>query len=234
MFDVLGILYSPGEFIRRNQAKPPSYKVPFGIVIVTALGSMLANLLAGDKWFDRLSDQIPASVRSEMEAPLKSVKVGFLLQNLFGALEPPLLWVLGTGILTCMSILLEGEGEFRKLLELVGYTYLAPLVFGLVAILFAMTWKPQFTIASPDPKARPEIFRERVSEAIQGEVRSTNFRYLSLLKWAAVAWMVVLQILAVRATSKLSCARSVACASVFVVLYGISQLVRSIASAGGI
>ncbi len=234
MFDVIGILYSPGDFIRRGLKRPPKYMIPFGIVVVAALGSMLANLMAGNKWFGRLSDQVPASIQSEMEAPLKSVKVGFILQNIFGALEPPLLWVLGTGILTCMSILLEGEGEFRKLLELTGYTYLAPMLFGLVAILFAMTWKPQFTIVTPDPKARPEIFRDAVKDAIRGEVTSTNFRYLAFLKWAAIGWMIVLQTLALKETSKLSLGKSVVCVAAFGVLYGISQVVRSVASAGGI
>ncbi|GEM_PF-5249660 len=234
MFDVIGILYSPGEFIRRSLKKPLSYKVPFAIVVVAALGSMLANLMAGEKWFARLSNQVPASIRADMEAPLKSVKVGFILQNVFGALEPPLMWVLGAGILTCMSILLEGEGEFRKLLELTGYTYLAPMLFGLVAILFAITWTPKFEINSPNPKARPEIFRDDVGRAIRGEIGSSNFRYLMFLKWAALAWMVVLQVMALKATSKLSYAKSVAGVAVFGVLYGISQLVRSAMSAGGI
>lgn len=234
MFDVIGILYSPGEFIRRSLKRPLSYKVPLGIVLVAALASMLANLLAGDKWFARLSDQVPSSIRIEMEAQLKSVKLGFVLQDIFGALEPPLMWILGAGILTCMSILLEGEGEFRKLLELTGYTYLAPMIFGLVAILFAMTWTPRFEINSPDPKARPEIFRDAVADAIRGEIRSTNFKFLTLLKWASIGWMAVMQVMALKATSKLSYAKSVACFAVFGVLYAISQVVRSAMSAGGI
>lgn len=234
MFDVIGILYSPGEFIRRGLKKPPSYKVPLGIVVVAALGSMLANLLAGEKWFARLSDQIPQSIRVDMEPHLKMVKVGFVLQNVFGALEPLLMWVLGTGILTCMSILVEGEADFRKLLALIGYTYLAPLLFGFIAILFALTWTPRFEIHSPDPKARPEIFRERVGVAISGEIRSTNFKFLMLLKWASIGWMVFLQTMALKATSKLSLPKSVACIAVFGVLYGISQVVRSAMSAGGI
>ena len=234
MFDLIGILYSPGEFIRRRLSKPLGYKFPFGIVLVAALAGMLANLMAGEKWFGRLMEQMPANAPEGTEASLKMVKVGFILQDVFGALEPPLMWVLGAGILTCMSILLEGEGEFRKLLELTGYTYLAPMLFGLVAILFATTWTPRFEISSPDPKARPEIFRERVAVAIRGEVQATNFKFLTLLKWASIGWMAVMQVMALKATSKLSYPKSVACFAVFGLLYFISQVVRSAMSAGGI
>ncbi len=233
MFDLFGMLYAPGEFIRRCLKKPLAFKLPLVIVLVAAAAGLLSNLLAGEKWFARLMDQMPANV-PELESQLKSVKVGMVLQNVFGALEFPLMWVIGTGILNCVAILLEGEVDFRRLLQLTGFAHLAPACFGLVAILFAMTWKPQFTINAPDPRARPEVFSDAVNDAIRGEVHSTNFRYLAFLKWAFLAWMGVMQVMAIKATSKLSWGKSVACLASFGVLYGISQLLRSLASAGGI
>jgi hypothetical protein len=78
---------------------------------------------------------------------------------IFALIGPFLMWLIGTGILHFISMILSGEGKFYpQMLTVVGYSMVPLLFSGLISIIFLLMIEPTtITISATNPTALKDI-----------------------------------------------------------------------------
>ncbi len=122
MAEALEILWSPIRFMRARCREDIKLAAPFVIFV----GALMISVIDMAIMYGRVMDRMPARVQEG----LSMANLGFGISLFAFAINMFLFWVLGSGILACLAILLDGEGEYRRVLQLSGLAHLPVLVVG--------------------------------------------------------------------------------------------------------
>jgi hypothetical protein len=204
--DVTAIIFAPEGLVKSLQGKQPCLLTPFAIF---AAGIVL-NLAAQAVAFKTISGRLPAAIPAEEQ---HWNRLGFTLSLVSQGVGGVLFWFVGTGILYCLAILLDGEGEYRKLLEATGYAHVPFLIFCVVALAITFTYEPKM-IFPADTALTPEL----VQEVIRKEVSQGTFLMLKGLNMAFYLWVSVLCVVGLRYVCKLPYSRGAVCFAALVIL----------------
>lgn len=203
---MIEILTHPKNFTKKNSNCEPKLKTPFVIVLSISLLSGASGVFI----LQRTLHQIPESIRSFF---LMSSNIGLI----FGIAGGIVGWVIMTAFFHIPAILMNGEGDYRKLLELVGYAQL-PLIFSsAIAMVMIASFTPDLSVEMIQNKAAVE----RAFLSIPVFKVSRIFGRLMLF------WSLFLSAIAVREVHKISDKKAAASVLIPIILYvGLTGLIN--------
>ncbi len=226
MAEALEILWSPIRFMRARCREEIQLAMPFAIFI----GALLLSVIDMAIMYGRLMGKLPASVQDSMTL----ANLGFGL-NLFAfSINMFLFWVVGTGILACLAIMLDGEGEYRRALQLSGLAHLPVLIFSLMGLVIALGYHPQanferlFINRDLKEMSKPQQreFDQNLRKEVYKETRSTRFKVIKALQHSFYIWTMVLCVLAVHFAFNLNYVKSTVSVGGLLLLYIILEVAR--------
>ncbi|WP_456473878.1 YIP1 family protein [Candidatus Pyrohabitans sp.] len=195
---MIGIIVKPKSFISENLNHRYSLKKPLALVsFISILGGISGFLI-----MRKLMDSLPGEIHSIF-------MVGSGIGLLFGILGGIAMWAIMTAFFHIPAVLMGGGGDYRKLLELVGYAQV-PLVFSsLVALLVIAEFSPDLT---------PELMRNRAAVeqaflSVPAFKASRGFGRLMLF------WSLCLSVIAVREVYGISTKKAAISVFIPVLLY---------------
>ncbi|MDQ7779331.1 MAG: Yip1 family protein [Planctomycetota bacterium] len=201
-----GVVFGPDRFMGALKGKQPQLLVPFTVFCV----GVVLNLAAQSIAFRAISSSLPATIAVEEQ---HWNRLGFTLSLVSQGVGGVLFWFVGTGILFCLAILMDGEGEYRKLLEATGYAHVPFVIFSVVALALTITYKPALNLHSG-----ANITPEMIQVAIRTEVSGGRLLLLKGLNTACYLWISLLCVMGLHHLCRLAYKRCVVC---FVVLVGL-------------
>ena len=220
-------LHSPIRFTDRMLDRPVDLRWPaaifFGFIVSRTFGNYL--------FFSRMVGELPSHLSEGID--LMSLGVVFTLVAL--AISDIVFWFVGTGVLTCLNILLDGDGEYRKILELTGYAHLPLLFFGVAVLAFGTLYHPDIDFSAYsdiDLVALQETDREQYQQAVRGigstlvtEAKSAPFQVFFSLNLVCYLYLVFLIAVANSRAFRLPMGKSALAVLGIVALYiGISLM----------
>lgn len=186
---VIDILIHPDAFFRDIVHEKEDLKFPFLIVLV---GSLIA---AG---YGYLIGSLTARM---MSSAMAGIDLIITISSVLGAVIGTFLfWIAGAGIFYAISCAFNGQGSFKRVLEVVGYGYL-PQVFGsLIMLVAAMEYIPRITVptmsaaAFQDPVVMEQTMKAFLHDPAMLELTQvTTLIAVAFLLWSASIWIFGLQ-----------------------------------------
>ncbi len=226
MAEALEILWSPIRFMRARCREDIKLAAPFVIFV----GALMISVIDMAIMYGRVMDRMPARVQEG----LSMANLGFGISLFAFAINMFLFWVLGSGILACLAILLDGEGEYRRVLQLSGLAHLPVLVFSLLGLVIALTYRPQVDFErlfiNRDLKnmshAQKTDFSQSLRKEVFKETNSTTFKLVTSLRYTFYIWTMVLCVLAVHFAFQLPYVKSACSVVGLLVLYVLLEITR--------
>ncbi|MBI5368054.1 MAG: YIP1 family protein [Planctomycetes bacterium] len=217
----LSILWDPVGFTARCVDRKPRIPVAAGVVGAYVILAMIALFILSQ----RILGSIPETVL-DAEGARKMFIFGNSVNNIFWGLAVLLLWILGAGILSSMAILLDGDADFRKVLELGGYAHFPLVLLGCGMLLFSVLYVPTLDLPRNLEVTKHEL-EVAVSDALKVELSSTKFRLLVSCVTCATLWQYVLWTIGIKQAGKLSYPKSAICMAALVGLLAIVLFIKS-------
>lgn len=214
----LAILYAPIKFIEEHVEKRFRFGVAFAIFACYVVLIAAAQIIVTNKLLDRL-EHLPEEIRQWLSFI-------FLMTVLLPSVGSFFIWVISTGIISCVSILLDGKGDFKKLLELIGYCFLPLLVFSVLALVFALSYSPTLQYEALEGSS-DEVIKEELRGPLQDELTSMRFRALAAVKGCFALWTGLLAVACVRRLEKLSLTKSVLAVLSLLVLMAATEVLKN-------
>ncbi len=135
--------------------------------------------------------------------------VGSILSLIAGFFLTFFMWFIKTLSFHIISILFGGKGDFRKLLELIGYAQF-PLIFSLAFVfIIVYLYIPIIDISSPND---PQIVKHTLNNV-------QEFKLAKLFGRLMLFWSLYLSVIAVREVHRISTRKAFASVLIPVVLY---------------
>lgn len=131
---VLGLLRKPEEVFKELKERP-DFTLPILFILLTVLSSLYTT---------EYSQEIMRLYFPQMPS-IETTSPG-LLGVITGTIVTLFLWVLKTLLYYGMAILLGGDGPFKGILSIIGYTHLATLLQNLLATTTLLLWGTPITI----------------------------------------------------------------------------------------
>lgn len=203
---MMDIIIKPKSFISENLKHEYSLKKPLAIVsFISILGG-----ISGFMIMRKLMENLPEEIHSIFIA-------GSGIGLLFGILGGIVMWAIMAAFFHIPAVLMGGSGDYRKLLELVGYAQ-APLIFSSVITLIV--------IAGFAPRLTPELIQNRAAVE-QAFLSVPAFKASKVFGRLMLFWSLYLSVIAVREVHRISTRKAFASVLIPVVLYAlISEGVR--------
>lgn len=210
----LSILWDPLGFIRLTVAEKPRVGLSAAIVSLYLVLGMISLIVLSQ----RILNSIPEAIASDDAR--KMFLFGNSLTVIFWGLGGLLMWVIGSGILSSLCILLDGDADFRKVLEYGGYAHLPLLLFSLGLVVFGLAYHPTLDLPARSDLPK-ELLVQEVKSALDKELGSIKFRAIASFLWCCTVWQFILWTLALKQAGKLSYAKSAACTAALILLLGV-------------
>lgn len=212
------LLFDPVRFILARTASPPSLLGASGVFLLFIVPSMIAYISLASKVMSALPDYIEPDM-------VKSFISVFTLTVISQGIAGVILWVVGTGMLTCLSIIFDGDAEYRKLLELTGFSFLPLALSSLGMMLYILPHDLAIGFHLERGMSEAAISRE-ISDSIHAAVSTTGFKLIGAFNATAMAWTGVLMVLALRHAGKLSLGKSILSLGVITIFFLIVLYLR--------
>ena len=225
---ILRVLQSPTKFFDQQIGEPPHLRFPALIVVVFMACRVSANYIL----FRKLTGQLPPNLAVGMDW----MQFGFGVMLIGVAIADIIFWIVGTGILTCGNILLDGDGEYRKLLELTVFCHAPVLLFGIAVLIFSIVYTPKIDFdefSTVNIEALEKTDRQRHEETMTeiksrflSEVDSTKFKILGSAATCAYLWLALLVLQANARTFRLPLSKSFISVLGVIALYVVIAISR--------
>lgn len=204
--DVVKLVYAPVRAIQSKVEDSPKLLFPLLVFLLVLFFDFLNNWILATKMLD-VFPLATDSVKGKMHL--------WLMQHVAQQeIQLMLLLFLGTGILMCLAVLLDGVGNYRKLLELIASCHVTLLVFELYFLGFALWYNPQ-NVFSDLNKMTPEayekltvknreLFDQNAKKAVEDERERVAFKVTRTLKHLSYLWLALLSTMVMMHAAKLS------------------------------
>lgn len=231
------IVTSPVRFLGEKAGSALRWRPALAIFLAFAVLATVGQYIV----YDKVMSSIPDSITSEKGWSTSRgwALFGFTFTMVASRISEVVLWVVGAGILTCMAILLDGDGEYRKLLELTGYAHMPMLVFAAAFLAASVVYTPKIDYAGLEgvdfaalDKVQKEAKSEQLKKAVTRGIRPFVKVFSSLAVVAAV-WMAALFTVALHFAFRLSYAKSAASVALLALLYVLMEWAKGLVAGGG-
>lgn len=192
------IILNPMSFFREKSNEKFNIKIPFIIIFsISAISFGIGYILMEKMLIDTPND----IKRFIVLGSIFSLMIGFLL--IF------FMWFLKASSFHITSILLKGQGDFRKLFELIGYAQF-PLIFSSIFVLIIIfLYTPPINIMSI---TNPQIVKDILNNEL-------GFKLAKIVGRFAFLYSIFLSAIAVREVYSISNKKAAASVIIPILLY---------------
>lgn len=225
---ILRVLQAPSRFFSDELEHRHRLGLPALIVVTFMACRVTANYII----FRKLTGQLPPN----LAVGIDWMQFGFGVMLIGTAVADIIFWIVGTGILTCGNILLDGDGEYRKLLEFTGYSHAPVLMFGLGVLIFSLLYSPRIDFeefSSVDMEALEKTDRQRHEETMEAikerflsEILTPKFLIFKSAATCAYLWLAGLVLLANAKAFRLPTSKSAISVTGVILLYVVIAISR--------
>lgn len=223
MNELTGLLLSPVRTMQRRCEGDVRLALPFAIFT----GALLLFIIDMLVMYRKIVATLPGG------ANLSMANLGFSLNLAFFGINMFLFWIAGSGILACLAILLDGGGEYRRVLELTGLAHLPSLIFAVVGLAIAVGYQPTLRLdgllsrdLSRATAAEHQEFEAELRAEVAKEAAGKSFVAIHTCRYAFALWTLALCVLAVKLGFKLDYLKSAMSVAGLVLLYVALEVVR--------
>lgn len=205
------LLFDPVRFIQARTQTPPSMLAASGVFLVFLVPYMIALIALANKVVSALPDYLDPDM-------VKSLVFFFTLTVISQGIAGIVLWIVGTGMLTCLSIIFDGDAEFRKLLELTGLAFLPCALSSLGMMLYVLPLDLAIHYHLEPGMSEVNVKREML-DSIHTALDITGFKLVNSFNLLGMLWTVVLMEISLRHAGKLKPWKSVLSLAVIFVFF---------------
>lgn len=198
---LLQLVLDPVDFMKARAEAPPA--IPGAAL--TFLLYLLPTIATIAALSSKVIDAVPEVLDPDM---IKALRFFFTLSVVSNGVAGVVLWVVGTGMLTCLSIIFDGDAEYRKLLELTGFSFLPMAVVAVVV----MGWVLPHDLGLDfklDASMSEQAVKREMHEGVADALSTTGFKIVRSFNSLATVWTVILMVLALKYAGHLSTQKSV-------------------------
>ena len=215
------LLYHPVKTIQSRREEKPRLLLPLLVFFVVLFIDFANNWILANKFLDAFP-LVTDSVKKTMQF--------WLMQHVAQQeIQLALLLFLGTGILMCLAVLLDGVGNYRKLLEVLASSHITLLLFELLFLGFALWYTPadvfkDLKSVSKEtyenyPPQKQEAFTNQSKAIVEQERDRIEFKVIRTLKHLCYFWLACLAILAMIHLANLSKGKAIVSVSGLALFY---------------
>ncbi len=169
---MIDVLINPDRFFRKKSKTEESLKMPFLIVLITAIIATVLSILILVKVMDTMPKEA---------APFMSI--GAAIGAIGGLIGTFSMWLVYAGIFHTISIAFNGEGQFRKVFEFVGYGFIPSLISSIIGLVIMMYALPTINFSLDDPELMKQTLLDNQYLQV---LRTINILFLF---WSANIWI---------------------------------------------
>ena len=169
---MLEVLTDPDGFFEKKMSEDISFKMPIFIILVMGIiGAINAIIM-----MQKIMAQLPSDA-----APFASF--GAIFGAVGAIIAVFVMWIIYTVVFYAISLAFKGEGEFKRVLEFVGYGFLPSIASGIVGLILMMRALPaiEFSIDNPD------LFQQSLMSNSMVQASATVGIIFTL--WSANIWI---------------------------------------------
>lgn len=221
MKNVIMVIFTPLRFARELPEKPVRLELPF----ILFVWYLVIHAIA----FYILLCRFATAVQIEALG-LPSSPDGFAYANwlfftmgLPGFLVTLAFWVLGAGIMNSAAVLVDGEGDYKKYLEMTGYACAPWLIFALGLLLYAVNLSPvqvRKEIRVPTENEAMLVYQEEFIEVVRSEQAKPLTRMMNAFLNCSHFWVLLLWTISFKFNYKVSWTKAVLCVGCLGAFFG--------------
>ncbi len=197
--------------MRRSEADPA-----VGAAFAVFMGFLIPFLVSYASLAHKILGALPESIEPDM---VKSISFFFTLTVISNGVAGVVLWIVGSGMLTCLSIIFDGDAEYRKMLELTGLSFLPLALVSVAVMLFVVPQEVALNLRL-EPGMSEAVIKREMHEAVTAALSTTGFRVVHALNQIGMIWTLILMVLSLKHAGKLSTGKSVI-SLFFLMLFGV-------------
>ncbi len=180
--NLLDVLTNPNGFFAAKLQDAVSLRVPALLVLISGLISGLTAYMITSVTFEMLQGTLPP------EAQSIAATVGGIGAFVGAVVFSLVIWVVYAAVFFGISALFNGEGDFKRTLEFIGYGYIPIIIGGLISAILITSF---VTTAQPPHVTDPAALAEVITNWI---TNNPTFKLSSVIGilfmlWAANIWI---------------------------------------------
>ncbi len=207
------LLLSPARFYKNISIQKIDLRLPVVIIILNNIIEIISS-------FYLLNNlKIPISTGIDQTYDFKSILlIGFIFGGILSIIVSLLVWLAKCFVFHVFASFLGGKGNYRKLLEMIGYSYFPLLISSVVTLILIVLFTPPL-----------ENFNIRDIKTILEVLNDMPIFIISrIFGRFCLFWAGILSIFAIREVYKISTKKAAVSVLVPVVLYlAISETIKS-------
>ena len=138
---MLEVLTNPDSFFEKKMSEDISFKMPIVIILVVGIiGAINAIIM-----MQKIMAELPSDAA-------QFASFGAIAGGIGAVIAVFVMWVIYTVVFYAISLVFKGEGEFKRVLEFVGYGYIPSIASGIIGLIAMRIALPtiQFSIDNPE------------------------------------------------------------------------------------
>lgn len=167
------VIIHPDRFFA-ERSEEPLLLAPFIVVFVAAVTTVAGTIIV----FTEITSAMPSEVQAFSTVILTFGALGSFLGTF-------LMWFLMAGAFHSISIIFDGEGDFRTVISLTGWGFVPAIVAGLISTFVAM-FVYQSVIFPQDPQ-KLQLFVEQLKG--RPELVTANVLRIVFYVWQGFVWV---------------------------------------------
>lgn len=214
MKNVMMVIFTPLRFARELPGQEVRLKPPFILFICYLVIHAIAFYII----MCRIATAVQIEARGLPSSPDGAAYANWLFftMGLPGFLVTLTFWVLGAGIMNSAAVLVDGEGEYRKYLEMTGYACAPWLIFALALLLYAVNLSPMQVrkeIRVPTESEAMLEYQKEFLEVVRSEQAKPLTRMMNAFLNCSHFWVLLLWIISFKFNYKVSWEKAILCVS---------------------
>lgn len=198
---LLKLLFAPGEFITGRADAPPAIGAATGVFLAFLIPLLITYATIANK----ILGALPETIEPDM---VKSFSFFFTLSVISNGVAGVVMWVVGSGMLTCLSIIFDGDAEYRKMLELTGFAFLPLAIVSFGVMLFVLPFDVILKV-NLEPGLSEAALKREMAEGIKAALSTTGFKLVHAFNQLGTIWTAILMVLSLKHAGKLSTGKSI-------------------------
>jgi hypothetical protein len=179
---MLDVLINPNKFFETRMEAAESLKVPALIVLISGLISGTGAYVMAGITIEMLGNTLPP------EALGMASTIGGISAFVGAVIVSLVIWVIFAAVFFGISLLLKGEGRFKRTLEFVGYGFIPMIVSGIIGAVLMY----QFVSTTPiphvtDPAQLADVITQWITKS--PTIQLSSIISILFLLWSANIWI---------------------------------------------
>lgn len=167
---MLEVLTNPNGFFHKKINDEVEMKTPLMIMAVLAVISAISSVIVIQKTMELLPPEVS-----------QYASIGIIFGVIGAIIGTFIMWIIYTGAFYLISMVLGGEGDFRRLLEFTSYGFIPNIASGLISTYYTVNLFDKMDFSNP------ELLQETIMADPSMKI-ATVIGFVFLL-WSANIWV---------------------------------------------